>query len=247
MRVIGKTDIGRGRAENQDNFRCGNQVGCAAWGVVCDGMGGAENGKQASTVAVECIESQLYDHLQKGFPEQGIKNLVLDSIQLANERVYECSGRGEHVMGTTVVCAVVRSGRLHVAHVGDSRAYLFFEGKLRQITKDHSIVQELIDQGALSAEAANRHPEKNVITRALGVDEVVEISYFETDMPPGAVIVLCTDGLTNMVEGERIAEVLAEKDFYDVPSELVNDALHAGGNDNITVLLMQRTQNGENV
>ncbi len=247
MRVVGKTDIGRGRAENQDNFRSGNQVGCAAWGVVCDGMGGAENGKQASTVAVECIENQFYEHLKKGFPAKEIKNLILDSIQLANKEVYERSGRGAHVMGTTVVCAVVRSDRLYVAHVGDSRAYLFCDGKLKQMTKDHSFVQELIDQGALSAEAANRHPEKNVITRALGVDEVVEISYFETEMPAGGVIVLCTDGLTNVVGGERIAEVLQEKDFYEVPSELVNDALQAGGNDNITVLLMQSTQNGNKV
>lgn len=244
MRVIGKTDIGKGRAENQDNFRSGNQVGCAAWGIVCDGMGGAENGKLASTLAVEVMEKQFYAHLKKGFPQKEIREVLVNSIGLANRQVYERSGRGEHVMGTTVVCAVVCAGRLHVAHVGDSRAYLFFQGKLRQITKDHSIVQELIDQGALSAEAANRHPEKNVITRALGVDEVVEISYFETEMPPGAVIVLCTDGLTNVVGGERIAEVLQEKDFYDVPSTLVQDALQAGGNDNITVLLMQSALNG---
>lgn len=239
MRIIGKTDIGRNRAENQDNFRSGNRVGTAAWGIVCDGMGGAENGKLASSVAVDAIEDQFYRNLKKKLPMEEVRQVMLNSIQQANREVYIRSGEGRHVMGTTVVAAVLKQKILHIAHVGDSRAYLFENNSLRQLTRDHSIVQELVDQGALSQEAASHHPEKNVITRALGVEDSVEISYGEIPVNPGSIILLCSDGLSNMVNGEKMADMIASIDFYDLPSEFVNEALKAGGNDNITVLLLQ--------
>lgn len=239
MRLVGKTDIGRSRDENQDTFRSGNLSQTGGWGVVCDGMGGAQNGRLASTVAADCIEEQLYHNLQPDTPKPLVKKVLLAAVEKANAEVFLRSGEGEQLMGTTAVCAVIIGKVLHLAHVGDSRAYLFENGRLRQLTRDHSMVQEMVDLGTISAAEARRHPEKNVITRALGVEETVEVAYASHDISPGATVLLCTDGLTNMVGGERIAELMAETDFYDLPGDLVREALLAGGNDNITVLLMQ--------
>lgn len=238
MKIIGKTDIGRSRAENQDTFRSGEVKGNGAWGLVCDGMGGAQNGRLASAVAADCMEEMLYQQLKtpEGLTE---KQMLEDSINLANAEVFLRSGEGAHLMGTTVVCALVRGGLLHLAHVGDSRAYLFEKGKLRQVTKDHSMVQELVEAGTITSEEAINHPEKNVITRALGVEAEVEPSFSKLNIETGTIVMLCTDGLSNMVSFERLETMLASIDFYDLPKELVNAALNAGGDDNITVLLMQ--------
>ena len=240
MKMIGKTDIGRSRPENQDTFRSGSLPGVAAWGVVCDGMGGAQNGRLASAVAAECIEEQLYRQISLCGEDAEVERLLCDSVRLANAEVFARSGEGEQLMGTTAVCAVIRNGRLHIAHVGDSRAYLFSKGHLLQLTRDHSVVQELVDQGALTSDEASRHPEKNVITRALGVEEDVEISYAERPIEREETLLLCTDGLTNMVPVSQIAILMQENDFFDQPRMLVTEALEAGGSDNITVLLMKQ-------
>lgn len=242
MRIIGKTDIGRSRAENQDNYRSGYLPKGGAWGIVCDGMGGAQNGRLASEMAAECIEQQFFGGLKLGTTSEEIERLMIDALTLANAEVFARSGGGEQMMGTTAVCAVVKDSVLHLAHVGDSRAYLFINGTLTQLTKDHSMVQELVDKGALTDDEARNHPEKNVITRALGVEHDVEVSYARQDFLPGSMLLLCTDGLTNLVSRERIEKVMSETDFYDLPSELVSDALLAGGNDNITVLILQKRE-----
>ena len=244
MRIIGKTDIGRNRAENQDTFRYGVLTGRGGWGVVCDGMGGAQNGRLASAVAADCIEEMIFQQMSDTTPtpeEDALLpgQVLRDSIRLANAEVYARSGDGDRLMGTTVVCALVWQGVLHLAHVGDSRAYLYEDGALTQITRDHSMVQELVDQGALTSDEASRHPERNVITRALGVEPEVECSQSERPISAGAVVLLCSDGLTGQLSKERLTAALRETDFYDLPRVLVNQALEAGGNDNITVLVMQ--------
>lgn len=239
MKVNGKTDIGRMRAENQDNYRAAIVPGGMAWGVVCDGMGGAQNGKQASHIAVDTLESVLDGQTVQQGTEDEVQDLLLAAIEQANLDVYENSGGGEVVMGTTVVAAVVRRGVLHLAHAGDSRAYLFENDTLKLLTRDHSMVQELVDQGALSPVEANHHPDKNVITRALGVESVLKAEYGRGAMCPGATLLLCTDGLTNMLENEHIAQIMADTDFYELADELIAQALRAGGSDNITVVLMQ--------
>lgn len=246
MRIIGKTDIGKSRAENQDNFRSGYLPVDGAWGIVCDGMGGAQNGRLASQIACESMEECFLAGLRADIEPDAVQDLMETAVQKANADVYARSGYGQQVMGTTVVCAIVKDGSLHVCHVGDSRAYLFEGGRLSQLTRDHSMVQEMVDSGALTPEEARIHPEKNVITRALGVEEKVDTSYGRRPFLPGNILLLCTDGLTNLVTPERMAEVLGQEDFFEMPSILVNDALAAGGSDNITVLILEKREGEAN-
>lgn len=239
MKIAGKTDIGKSRTENQDNFRSGRLTPDVGWGIVCDGMGGAKHGRLASTVAVESLEEQFYRSLTPAMSNEEIKALIMDGMHLANAEVYARSGNGQQVMGTTAVCAVVVNGKLYMAHVGDSRAYLYEGGELKQLTRDHSMVQELVDQGVLTPEQAKRHPERNVITRALGVDSEVEADYQERELWPGSILLLCTDGLSSLVSNERIEKILKNNELNEIPTELVNEALLAGGHDNITVLIIE--------
>lgn len=239
MRINGKTDIGCNRTENQDTFRSGDRPGVGAWGIVCDGMGGAQNGKLASAVAADCMEELLYQRVVDNEPDDTPEQMMRDAISLANAEVFTRSGSGESMMGTTVVCAFIRNRVLHIAHVGDSRAYLYQNGKLHQLTRDHSMVQEMVDMGSITEEEADHHPEKNVITRALGVEEDVAPSYSEEPIDAGSIVLMCSDGLSNMVSAERMAELMEEEKFGNLADALVDEALEAGGDDNITVLLMQ--------
>ncbi len=246
MRVIGKTDIGKNRAENQDNFRSGYLPMGGAWGIVCDGMGGAQHGRLASQLASNSLEESFLAGLCAVLEPEAVQMLMNEAVQRANNVVFVESGHGEHVMGTTVVSAIIKDDLLHVCHVGDSRAYLFRRGELTQLTKDHSVVQELQDAGILSEQEAAHHPEKNVITRALGVENHVKVSYSRRPFAPGDIILLCSDGLTNMVSDEQIANILMGTDFFDMTSALVNAALNAGGTDNITALILEKRERNAN-
>ncbi len=246
MRVIGKTDIGKNRAENQDNFRSGYLPVGGAWGIVCDGMGGAQHGRLASQLASDSLEDTFLAGLREPLPPETVQNLMDEAVQRANAVVFAESGHGKRVMGTTVVSAIVKDEILHVCHVGDSRAYLFENGKLVLITKDHSVVQELQDAGILSEAEAAHHPEKNVITRALGVESHVRVSYSRRPFAAGSLVLLCSDGLTNMVSEEKMAEILQTTDFFEMTNVLVNAALQAGGNDNITALILERREKSVN-
>ena len=141
-------------------------------------------------------------------------------------------------MGTTVVCAIVKSNAVQYAHVGDSRIYLFHKKALFQLTKDHSMVQELIEQGTITEEESYSHPQKNLITRALGVAEEVTPDCGEVALSDGDILLLCTDGLSNYVTADEIVDVLEHVPFYQTADALVEKALQAGGLDNITVLLV---------
>lgn len=237
MRINGKTDIGRDRLENQDNYRAGQLSRGPAWGIVCDGMGGGQHGRLASTLAAATIERCLVNGLARRPKGAAMEALLNEALCFANAEIFErASGM---VMGTTAVCAVIDEGTLYLAHAGDSRAYLFEGDALVQLTRDHSMVQLLVEQGTLTPEEARLHPEKNVITRALGVEALLEPTIQQFPMPRGPILLLCSDGLSNMLSDERIAALLAGEDFYEMPQALVTAALAAGGRDNITVLLMQ--------
>ena len=141
-------------------------------------------------------------------------------------------------MGTTAVCALVRSGRIHLCHAGDSRAYLYHAGRLIQLTHDHSYVQELVDCGTITPQEAEHHPQKNIITRALGVDYRLCPDYTSVVMLPGDLLLLCSDGLTNFVPAAEMEKILGQSSFYDAPDRLVEAANAGGGQDNITALLL---------
>ena len=170
MKLVAKTDIGSQRSENQDSYRGGRRPDDAVWGAVCDGMGGARGGRLASTMAVDALQQAIEAGIDEAHTPQAGRALLESAVEQANRSVYE-KARGTPSlsgMGTTVVCALVRGGLAQYVHVGDSRIYLFRNNKLLQLTKDHSMVQEMVEQGALTEEEAQNHPRKNLITRALG-------------------------------------------------------------------------------
>ena len=175
MKLAGKTDVGRVRQENQDDYRAGELPGGAVWALVCDGMGGAKGGREASQGACNVIENffqEQYAQCGAGQEEPFLKKALL----YANRFVFQKAAHEEALagMGTTAVCALVRSGNVYLCHAGDSRAYLIRDGKLTQLTHDHSYVQELVDCGTITEEEAEHHPQKNIITKALGVDYRLE-------------------------------------------------------------------------
>jgi protein phosphatase len=240
MKLAGKTNIGRVRKENQDDFRAADLPGSAAWGLVCDGMGGARGGREASCTACEVIERSFLDQYRNCFPGEE-QRFLENALKSANRSVFQKSIHDEALsgMGTTAVCALIRGGRIHLCHAGDSRAYLYHAGQLIQLTHDHSYVQELVDCGTITVQEAENHPQKNIITRALGVDMRVQPDYTTAVILPGDQVLLCTDGLTNMVPVAQMQQIFAQNDFFDVPDRLIEAANANGGQDNITALLME--------
>ena len=239
MKLAGKTDVGRVRQENQDDYRAGELPGGAVWALVCDGMGGAKGGREASQGACNVIENffqEQYAQCGAGQEEPFLKKALL----YANRFVFQKAAHEEALagMGTTAVCALVRSGNVYLCHAGDSRAYLIRDGKLTQLTHDHSYVQELVDCGTITEEEAEHHPQKNIITKALGVDYRLEPEFTVAKLKREDRLLLCTDGLTNMVPVEEMEELLAQGAFYDLPDRLIEAANAHGGSDNITALLL---------
>ena len=239
MKLAGKTDVGRVRQENQDDYRAGELPGGAVWALVCDGMGGAKGGREASQGACNVIENffqEQYAQCGAGQEEPFLKKALL----YANRFVFQKAAHEEALagMGTTAVCALVRSGNVYLCHAGDSRAYLCRGGKLTQLTHDHSYVQELVDCGTITEEEAEHHPQKNIITKALGVDYRLEPEFTAAKLKREDRLLLCTDGLTNMVPVEEMEQLLAQGTFYDLPDRLIEAANAHGGSDNITALLL---------
>ena len=225
-----KTDTGRQRRDNEDSAFARAPVF-----VIADGMGGAQAGEVASRIAVEAFQEELP---QQGTPEERLA----DVAQVANRRIHEIS-RTQHEragMGTTLTAVYVDDSSLAVAHVGDSRAYLFRDGELSLLTQDHTLVGELVKRGKLTEEQAAEHPQRSIITRALGIDAEVEVDTWTYSARPGDVVLLCSDGLTSMISEEQIADILAEESDLDLAAaRLIDGANEAGGRDNITVILFR--------
>jgi PPM family protein phosphatase len=231
------TDTGLQRRANEDSM-----LARAPLFVVADGMGGAQAGEVASRIAVESFHAGL---AHDATPEEG---LVAHALA-ANTRIYELSRRNaEHAgMGTTLTAVYVGEDDVVIAHVGDSRAYCLRDGELLRLTDDHSLVDELIREGRLTPEEAEDHPQRSIITRALGPEETVEVDTRSYRARPGDVYLLCSDGLTSMVGEARLAELLlahARERLRDVGEALIAEANRAGGRDNITVILLRLEEVG---
>ena len=232
MKVAGKSDVGLVRAKNEDAYGIWRRQGLL---IVADGMGGHEAGEVASHQAVEVIHRELSradaaEELSESRLQQAVATANSEILQLARER-------GNN-MGTTVTVAQLRDDRLHVAQVGDSRAYLLRDGTLTQLTEDHSVVRELVAAGVLSPESAESHPARNVLTRALGQLDELEIDVTSRRVQPDDVLLLCSDGLTTMVTDDEIRQVLLSSGRpRDAVEELVAQANARGGVDNITVIV----------
>ena len=238
MKIVAKTDIGLRRESNQDSYAAGELPGAVAWAVVCDGMGGAAGGNYASSTAVKVISERITSSYRGGMSASSIRNMLTSAIAAANISVYDMSKADPELtgMGTTVVVAIVVDNNVFIAHAGDSRAYILSDGSLNQLTKDHSIVQEMIDHGTLTPDEARVDPRKNIITRALGVDSELRIDFDIADIDENDVLILCTDGLTNFVEPQEIYELTDDGKFYEYAERLVARANSNGGGDNITVV-----------
>ena len=240
MKVCSKTDIGLVRQSNQDACNGGLFQDGSAWAVVCDGMGGAKGGNIASSMAVEQISAQMLSAYRPGMDGNSIKYLMTAAIFHANAVVYDMAKEHEDLrgMGTTVVAAVVANGTVHVAHAGDSRAYLISENGMKQLTTDHSMVQELVNNGDLTEQEARRHPQKNIITRALGVQPSIEVDYGEFAFSERSALLLCTDGLTNYADEGQICTLFKTMECKELAEKLVALAIEGGGGDNITVAIV---------
>ena len=238
MKIVAKTDKGLVRENNQDAYAVGELPGEVAWAVVCDGMGGAAGGNIASALAVKVISDKITSSYNEKMRDSSIKNLLDSAITAANIEVYDMAYSRPDLkgMGTTVVAVVVRDNVAHIAHAGDSRAYLVNKDGVEQITVDHSLVQNLVDRGEITKEEAEHHPNKNVITRALGVDKRIDVDFSEIDMQENETLVLCTDGLSNCVNNSEMAEDIKDGQYYAFADRLVKRANKNGGNDNITVV-----------
>jgi PPM family protein phosphatase len=225
------TDTGRKRRRNEDAYVCEPPLF-----AIADGMGGAQAGEVASRLAAAALK-------ESGAKTLGGEQRIFDLIQEANRRVYDRSSTDPNTsgMGTTITVALVENGNVAFGHVGDSRAYLIRDGRMEQVTEDHSLVNELLKSGKLSPEEAVAHPQRSVITRALGTDPDVDADTFTIEANAGDVFLLCSDGLTDMV-GEREILELVERNRGDIDAALkalVKAANRSGGEDNITVVAFE--------
>ncbi|AMA72612.1 MULTISPECIES: Stp1/IreP family PP2C-type Ser/Thr phosphatase [Aneurinibacillus] len=240
MESVIQTHIGCVRQTNEDSGRVQRYDNGWILGIVADGMGGHQAGDVASQMAVDIICDSLRevaDHLTPNELQQKLN----DAIQLANERILAYAQEHEecHGMGTTVVIALMNRQLGVLAHVGDSRIYRYSHGILQQITNDHTLVNELLRNHQITQDEAANHPRRNILTRALGTDKKVKADFSILHWDTGDTLLLCSDGLSGKISGETIASVLANGSLKEMADELIARALKAGGEDNITVILLR--------
>ena len=240
MHCTGQTHVGLVRSNNQDILDYGVLGETMQYAVVCDGMGGANGGNIASNIAVRVIVERIKEAVQDGHLKSAAQHVLESAMAAANFEVYDRAQSDVQLdgMGTTVVAAITCGRMAYISHVGDSRLYRLHENELIPVTRDHSVVQEMVESGQLTEEEARSHPRKHCITRALGVSEMESGEYDELELTAGDRLLLCTDGLTNMVEPTLIRQIIQDNTIEDAVPALVQAALDGGGTDNITVLLL---------
>lgn len=236
MKAYAKTDIGKKRSANQDYFYCSdNPIGSFKnLLIAADGMGGHRAGDHASKLCVENIVKSISNSLHST-----PVTVFNEAIMTANKVVYEEARQNPQYegMGTTVVACTLLGKTLYVANIGDSRLYVISD-EIKQVTSDHSLVEEMVKKGDITEREARIHPQKNIITRALGIDDKVRADYFEISVETSDIVLLCTDGLTNMIEDDDIEYIVKHSSSIEkAVNSLVAKANENGGYDNITVIL----------
>lgn len=239
--IWGLTDKGIVRKENQDSYAYDTTEAGTTWGVVCDGMGGAKAGDIASTMAVEHFREHL---MAAGKPRffQKEGEVLVRAVEEANQAVFELAQEEEDYagMGTTLVGLLLRGKTLWVVNVGDSRCYLLNQEGIQRITRDHSIVEEMVQRGDLTEEEARHHPQKNLITRALGTSRQIKADLFRQSVEEGEAILLCSDGLVNEVTDQEILEEYQKGGTpQDICTRLLERTLRSGAPDNVTIVLAE--------
>ena len=245
LEIASLTDTGKVRSHNEDSITTNNEVGLV---ILADGMGGYNAGEVASEIAVTMLANSLQTALRVGRPEPDPRLLVKNEIEKTNGAIYQTAQSQPQFsgMGTTLVCALFHDNRIIVAHVGDSRLYRYRhrgtgQAQFEQITRDHSLLQEQIDSGMISRKDARLSSNKNLVTRALGIDPMVDVEIHEHQALPGDVYLLCSDGLNDMVGDEEIELTLSGIDtsLELAAQQLVQKANDNGGRDNISVILVR--------
>lgn len=240
LKSFSVTDIGKKRKLNQDYvYSSDTPVGnLPNVFIVADGMGGHAGGGFASRFTVETMMEEISADEHTKDP----KKILRHAIESANEKLRARAAEDKKLfgMGTTIVAATFQEDQLLVANVGDSRLYIIGKKKIRQITKDHSLVEEMVRAGGIDEETARHRPDKNIITRAVGAMEDVEVDFFQVKLKPGDIILMCSDGLTNMLEDEEIRMIVdGQRDIIEKTEKLVEAANNEGGKDNIAVILVE--------
>jgi protein phosphatase len=249
-RSAAQTDVGRKREHNEDSFLINEDLGLY---VVCDGMGGHAGGETASRLAVQTIERELLSARLRGedpfaskapLAESPLADALREAIEGACAAIFRTSRRNPELagMGTTCISLLVNGDHAILGHVGDSRAYLVREGDVHQLSEDHSLVNEQVRAGLLSSDEARQSRLKNIITRSVGFEEDVLVDLMGLATSAGDRFLLCSDGLSNLVEAEEIRDALLQDDLDQVPPKLIDLANSRGGDDNITVVAVQRLE-----
>ena len=238
MKGFAKTDVGKAREMNQDYYSIPSSERDLQLYILADGMGGYNGGEIASRLAAETTKNYIQNNFKKiEHDKEAILKLVKDAMEYANMVVYEESKKDENLqgMGTTLDVCFIYNSKIYIGHVGDSRIYLIKKDIARKITKDHSYVQQLVEDKKITREEAEHHPKKNMLLKALGCTSYVEPDIRARNLEKDDILLMCSDGLTNMVEESKIYEVVRENK-EKAPEILVNLANNAGGYDNITVI-----------
>ncbi len=243
MKYFGMSDVGKIRKNNEDSFFLKAYDNDHLLAIVADGMGGHKGGKQASTIAVKII-SEYVDKLLPDiltYSERRLKQALIKAVKAANQAILDNANNSEELagMGSTAVVCYISGTKLYTLNIGDSRLYII-NNAIKQITKDHSYVGELLELGVISEQQALNHPHKNIITKALGADNATDADIYVENISQKDTILLCTDGLTNMLNDTKIIEyVNSQNDIKDITTALIDEAKKLGGNDNITVVMIK--------
>lgn len=238
MKGFAKTDVGKAREMNQDYYSIPSSESDLQLYILADGMGGYNGGEIASRLAAETTKNYIQNNFEKiEHDKEAISKLIKDAMEYANMVVYEESKKDENLqgMGTTLDVCFIYNSKIYIGHVGDSRIYLIKKDIARKITKDHSYVQQLVEDKKITREEAEHHSKKNMLLKALGCTSYVEPDIRARNLEKDDILLMCSDGLTNMVEESKIYEVVRENK-EKAPEILVNLANNAGGYDNITVI-----------
>lgn len=245
MKILSETDRGLIRETNQDAYSADVFPSGDVWAVVCDGMGGVSGGQIASGLCVKRVSDAIIRGYRQGMTINNAKNILISAIDAANTEIFNESVKNPQLrgMGTTIVAVIVLGNIAVVAHVGDSRAYMIKDG-IKRITKDHSLVQLLLDTGKITPETAKVHPDRNIITRAVGSENFVDTEIDIVDIDNSSTILICTDGLNGYVDDNVILETVNK--YGDLSAQkLVETANKSGGHDNVTVVLLAADFQGE--
>lgn len=237
--LFGATDKGLVRPVNQDRFELSRVSDTLAWAVLCDGMGGENGGHVASEIAVTHMREALGRGLAEGMGETSLRGVILSAVSAANALVYEAAQKDEALsgMGTTLIAAVFSGGCAYIASVGDSRAYIVSPGGERQVSRDHTVVQMLVDIGEISEADAASHPKRHFITRAVGVSPSVEVDFCVETLKEGELALLCSDGLYGYLTPGGFYPLLERCVAEQSAAPLIELAKAAGGSDNITAVV----------